>query len=318
MRGKRDFIHFRTDSTGITPADAGKTVDLNENENSLEDHPRRCGENCSGKHLPKGGCGSPPQMRGKRKSLFANSHGSRITPADAGKTAQVLADGGNTADHPRRCGENGCGPVRLPRRMGSPPQMRGKLAAFGALFRNIRITPADAGKTYTGSLKTAKQKDHPRRCGENVIRRQKMNYFGGSPPQMRGKPHRDYIRQKEDRITPADAGKTCIRRFGCNSFKDHPRRCGENVVSASTSFRISGSPPQMRGKHARVLRLSDRRGITPADAGKTATDIGVNMTAQDHPRRCGENDYGSSWAQMGLGSPPQMRGKLRQCRKSYT
>ena len=66
---------------------------------------------------------------------------------------------------------------------------------------------------------------------------------------MRGKLFSIAAILSDDRITPADAGKT-------------------NTYAVSNKGRI-GSPPRMRGKLKRqaVFELNDR--ITPADAGKT-------------------------------------------------
>ena len=86
---------------------------------------------------------------------------------------------------------------------------------------------------------------------------------------MRGKPHRDYIRQKEDRITPADAGKTANTNTARVYAGDHPRGCGENAL------------------YERFATAS--AGITPADAGKTYGHAIETKTAEDHPRGCGEN-----------------------------
>ena len=70
------------------------------------DHPRRCGENVIGGMIAVTIAGSPPQVRGKRDSAERGRGIPRITPAGAGKTAdlQGLVDG--LTDHPRRCGEN--------------------------------------------------------------------------------------------------------------------------------------------------------------------------------------------------------------------
>ena len=71
------------------------------------------------------------------------------------------------------------------------------------------------------------------------------------------------------RITPAGAGKTSATSFAIRGTWDHPRRCGENVLS----LQFPKPPPW----------------ITPADAGKTAElDFGGD-NAEDHPRGCGEN-----------------------------
>ena len=71
---------------------------------------------------------------------------------------------------------------------GSPPRMRGKRKPPNSGTGGIGITPADAGKTKTAKLRHGRHRDHPRGCGENVIGN--MNTL------------------KQQRITPADAGKT--------------------------------------------------------------------------------------------------------------
>ena len=76
------------------------------------------------------------------------------------------------------------------------------------------------------------QRDHPRRCGENVWVDSYQDAAMGSPPQVRGKLEdkmRVYI---ESRITPAGAGKTAYTLDGGYDVQDHPRRCGENRFSA--------------------------------------------------------------------------------------
>ena len=64
----------------------------------------------------------------------------------------------------------------------------------------------------------------------------------------------------------------------------------------------------MRGKLLQGKYALESNRITPAGAGKTATDIGTNMTAQDHPRRCGENYYSS---------PGFVRDCLGMCATSF-
>ena len=86
MRGKRDFIHFRTDSTGITPADAGKTEPTDGHILRKQDHPRGCGENADPAKAVRFATGSPPRMRGKQLARAGGGCCYGITPADAGKT----------------------------------------------------------------------------------------------------------------------------------------------------------------------------------------------------------------------------------------
>ena len=88
MRGKvgnglkSNFIH------GITPAYAGKSMELSSNIMVSKDHPRLCGEKASTKAWELWGTGSPPPMRGKGSSTAAYRTAQGITPAYAGKSAK--------------------------------------------------------------------------------------------------------------------------------------------------------------------------------------------------------------------------------------
>ena len=70
---------------------------------------------------------------------------------------------------------------------GSPPRMRGKLAALNAVYPYQGITPAYAGKTWPMNIPAEVRWDHPRVCGENLFIFLAALGNGGSPPRMRGK-----------------------------------------------------------------------------------------------------------------------------------
>ena len=74
---------------------------------------------------------------------------------------------------------------------------------------------------------------------------------------------------------------------------------------------LIGSPPQVRGKLLLKRDGASCNGITPAGAGKTGMLISFRLFVQDHPRRCGENLHRGQKQALPLGSPPQVRGKLR-------
>ena len=177
---------------------------------------------------------------------------------------------------------------------GSPPRMRGKLRNRETCAEQHGITPADAGKTSGACRGCGASGDHPRGCGENRHSCGRFRKAPGSPPRMRGKPlqHLGYSRQ--DRITPADAGKTNFSSTGINTEWDHPRGCGENkrlrntapplrgitpadagktIIGAIGRCTMKGSPPRMRGKLLLSSALAVGQRITPADAGKTEIDV---------------------------------------------
>ena len=167
--------------------------------------------------------------------------------------------------------------------------MRGKP---GKILKSIpfpRITPADAGKTYTATSYGI--------------------YNSGSPPRMRGKPVIIYAIKIQVRITPADAGKTVSIAAMIALAWDHPRGCGENTRQREQPQQLLGSPPRMRGKLSKSSKTAPSRGITPADAGKTEPLGCLPFFVQDHPRGCGENLQHFTPRLLLGGSPPRMRGK---------
>ena len=188
-------------------------------------------------------------MRGKHDGLSVTGETAGITPAGAGKTI-----GGNCGacagqDHPRRCGEN--------------------VFLNFCLDLDAGITPAGAGKTvYCWTAGTAPT-DHPRRCGENCPITQPRYSGRGSPPQVRGKHYNRDCGSRAYGITPAGAGKTRIGNAVFSVPEDHPRRCGENIITGSSTSISPGSPPQVRGKRIGFRQYRATFGITPAGAGKT-------------------------------------------------
>ena len=172
-------------------------------------------------------------------------------------------------DHPRRCGENLSFFLPFSLSPGSPPQVRGKPSRQTPPKRRCGITPAGAGKTCLFFFHFPFPRDHPRRCGENRPVRRRRRGGVGSPPQVRGKRRRSRWVLNHDRITPAGAGKTKSPCSSVSAHRDHPRRCGENLLNA--------------------LNTTGFQRITPAGAGKTAGDSRRKSVFKDHPRRCGEN-----------------------------
>ena len=131
----------------ITPAGAGKTPSALFVVLSFWDHPRRCGENNGQQGNFARSAGSPPQVRGKQAPASGAFRAAGITPAGAGKTGGDGVTAWSTWDHPRRCGENRRRNRMNEIKVGSPPQVRGKLPCPSRIPAHRRITPAGAGKT---------------------------------------------------------------------------------------------------------------------------------------------------------------------------
>ena len=107
---------------------------------------------------------------------------------------------------------------------------------------------------------------------------------------MRGKATKSVPSPYGLRITPAYAGKSRQIFNTVYICQDHPRLCGEKVMTA-------------------VLVVSVGR-ITPAYAGKRRCGRRNGLCVQDHPRLCGEKKDRPPFSGCRLGSPPPMRGKV--------
>ena len=90
MRGKVEGTKCVKIDHRITPAYAGKSIELEEKKVETKDHPRLCGEKLEKRFKFKMTLGSPPPMRGKVPHSFVHHLSTRITPAYAGKSVSVL------------------------------------------------------------------------------------------------------------------------------------------------------------------------------------------------------------------------------------
>ena len=170
VRGKRAARSGERAGVGITPARAGKTLEIPLLPCRTGDHPRACGENQSRFCARATIRGSPPRVRGKPAITPTDLQGVRITPARAGKTWRTRCAVHRRRDHPRACGENGLHSAQQAPDSGSPPRVRGKPHQVGDESIHRRITPARAGKTQRLRKRSRAGWDHPRACGENMTR----------------------------------------------------------------------------------------------------------------------------------------------------
>ena len=171
------------------------------------------------------------------------------------------------------------------------------------------ITPACAGKSYTGVRCRISRGDHPRVCGEKDTRSQRQAHPSGSPPRVRGKvPHRN-VDVLIAGITPACAGKSTSVLCTRFALWDHPRVCGEKRTRSAHRLSPLGSPPRVRGKGLTRKMLKAMGRITPACAGKRVSSFYLHLIAKDHPRVCGEKLAVSPADCAGVGITPACAGK---------
>ena len=131
----------------------------------------------------------------------------------------------------------------------------------------------------------------------------------GSPPRRRGKVHYRITIRICHRITPAWAGKSAVAVYLFWKRQDHPRVGGEKSGPGMLIKAVRGSPPRGRGKDVHGVVVQIDVGITPAWAGKSASQAAPGYETWDHPRVGGEKWIQSKPKYKKPGSPPRGRGK---------
>ena len=116
---------------------------------------------------------------------------------------------------------------------------------------------------------------------------------------------------EEGGIIPACAGSTAASIQPVSASWDHPRMCGEHMVSTRRICQPSGSSPHVRGAQSLGIQFSGTTGIIPACAGSTLVIISVSSACRDHPRMCGEHHSRVLNSSNKSGSSPHVRGALR-------
>ena len=136
------------------------------------------------------------------------------------------------------------------------------------------ITPAHAGNSNQETVIRCRCEDHPRACGEQSTTTVKQTTHPGSPPRMRGTGLSRACKAPHHRITPAHAGNSAEFAHFVQIRRDHPRACGEQLLSAYRRKRSPGSPPRMRGTVDGQTSDGWVHGITPAHAGNRLLKLG--------------------------------------------
>ena len=295
---------------GIIPAYAGNTESWCMWFRPAGDHPRVCGEHGTKCWKPRTPPGSSPRMRGTRESGMADYIAERIIPAYAGNTWWRTACPCCIWDHPRVCGEHTCSALAVPVTRGSSPRMRGTRVQQFASTLQHGIIPAYAGNTRYPPYCPQAVPDHPRVCGEHP-RAPIMKFHGaGSSPRMRGTPKTAVFYDGSAGIIPAYAGNTSGYPSARPYARDHPRVCGEHLISCTFPRNASGSSPRMRGTRRFRKASTPNNGIIPAYAGNTNSKQIKPPQYKDHPRVCGEHRRPVCQTIPAVGSSPRMRGTL--------
>ena len=133
----------------------------------------------------------------------------------------------------------------------------------------------------------------------------------GSSPRVRGADVRDGQPHVVARIIPARAGSSSTRIWPSGLVEDHPRACGEQMLSLFCILLTSGSSPRVRGAAYNIYDNPTQWRIIPARAGSSSFSSLSAILSADHPRACGEQVMQLAARVYRRGSSPRVRGAAR-------
>ena len=209
-------------------------------------------------------------MRGEVRQTPREAVLRRITPACAGRRSCSSQSPAAWEDHPRVCREKLSFSVIIVYHSGSPPRVRGEVQLLHDRVKQLRITPACAGRSNIISIDMSMNWDHPRVRGEKQTHIFSRIRSQGSPPRARGEVARPVAPLKNRGITPACAGRRGRAMRCFYTSRDHPRVCGEKLTGKNGAQTEKGSPPRVRGEAGEPAFPAFHLRITPRVCGEKA------------------------------------------------
>ena len=193
------------------------------------------------------------------------------------------------------CGEKLHFVQEIASNMGSPPRVRGEVQLLHDRVKQLRITPACAGRSNIISIDMSMNWDHPRVRGEKQTHIFSRIRSQGSPPRARGEVARPVAPLKNRGITPACAGRRGRAMRCFYTSRDHPRVCGEKLTGKNGAQTEKGSPPRVRGEAGEPAFPAFHLRITPRVCGEKAVVNPKRQSGKDHPPRVrGEGETGEN------------------------
>ena len=192
---------------GITPARAGKSHPRDSRARRGGNYPRSRGEEPKNRPEVSSPPELPPLARGRETAAGQRILPLGITPARAGKSAQLLERVALKRNYPRSRGEEIR--VMLPMRPSKelPPLARGRVTTCPRHRRTRGITPARAGKRTRHRGQTPHGGNYPRSRGEELPLLALARGQWELPPLARGRASASSNDSMPPGITPARAGK---------------------------------------------------------------------------------------------------------------
>ena len=170
------------------------------------------------------------------------------------------------------------------------------------------LIPAGAGRTARRTPTSTWERAHPRWRGADVRAHEDAARFKGSSPLARGGQCGSGGRAGPPGLIPAGAGRTDRPALACKRCGAHPRWRGADTAIPVIVVKGGGSSPLARGGLRLPAHQTDRVGLIPAGAGRTASPVASWASVWAHPRWRGADRVSSHARSVGWGSSPLARG----------
>ena len=148
--------------------------------------PAYAGSRSASRPRPSTAGGSSPRVRGAVCVGMSAVTDVGIIPARAENSRYHHATKATYGDHPRACGEQQLDGITAKDVEGSSPRVRGAAGTHRLLLREAGIIPARAGSSRRRCMCPRRPWDHPRACGEQLLRLARLSRTLGSSPRVRG------------------------------------------------------------------------------------------------------------------------------------
>ena len=251
---------------------------------------------------------SPPRVRGWSHAAHDLVGRDGVSPARAGMVPSPRRPSPRERSLPRACGDGpaaGAGDVLC---HAAPPGGRGWSRAVRGQVRPRPVSPARAGMVPRDCRTNSAPPRLPRACGDGPCIFSPLQFFGASPPRVRGWSRLDHEIALVAPVSPARAGM--VPRWSplpC-AGRGLPRACGDGP---STDLHTDGawlSPPRVRGWSPVHREDVQRLQVSPARAGMVPCPSTASTTTSSLPRACGDGPLWQTLYGGGLWSPPRVRG----------
>ena len=200
----------------------------------------------------------------------------------------------------------------------TPPLARGRQCGTFPQMTPSRNTPACAGKTNYRSAFRAARRKHPRLRGEDSKSAYSDASMRETPPLARGRLRSVYRLSPCLGNTPACAGKTTGGLQAEIRAQKHPRLRGEDETQKARRRVDLETPPLARGRLLLEINRGERKGNTPACAGKTSRGFPLGFFCRKHPRLRGEDIDAKTGKDRATETPPLARGRHNDSANTQT